>query len=332
MRYVICVLPCPARERRAGEASEGSWIERWLVVVAGESAPIPESQSEEPVVARQRPNDDRRGVRGESGRTAVKELNPSSRASGCGQCSVLETSTAADSVVRRKGTRIALYLEPDRFDLQFSTKELTHDVQAPSMLSMLKPRRVAWYLVGGADLRPFFVCSDEPGAISVRADVDWSGNEMTCRATSAGAVQLESHEIEAWSMIQQMVLLSSAESEPCAVDAPNVDRRETLRRRRNHAGPARIPRLVPKTWLSKRSKLLKRCQIRLTVNKMAKCTRKTKEKLLGAQKAAIAHESRKFAEEAIAAAEFAFASPREPPDKISPGQDTLEKERRCQAA
>ena len=135
-----------------------------------------------------------------AGLSAVQELKPSSRASGRGQCSVLETSTAAESVVHRKV-------------VQFSTKELTHDVQTPSMLSMLKPRRVAWYLVGGADLSPFFVCLDEPGATSVQADVDWSGNEMTCRTTSAGAVQLESHEIEAWSMIQQVVLLSSAESQ-----------------------------------------------------------------------------------------------------------------------
>ena len=104
-----------------------------------------------------------------AGLSAVKELLPSFRASVRGQCSALETSTAAESVVRRKGTRIALYLEPDRFDLQFFTKELTHDVQTPSMLSMLKPRRVAWYLVGGADLSPFFVCPDEPGAISVWA-------------------------------------------------------------------------------------------------------------------------------------------------------------------
>ena len=51
-----------------------------------------------------------------AGLSAVKELKPSSRASR-GQCSVLETSTAAESVVRLKGTRIALYLEPDRFDL-----------------------------------------------------------------------------------------------------------------------------------------------------------------------------------------------------------------------
>ena len=49
----------------------------------------------------------------------LSALKPSSRASGRGQRGVLETSTAAETVVRRKGTRIALYLEPDRFDLQF---------------------------------------------------------------------------------------------------------------------------------------------------------------------------------------------------------------------
>ena len=61
-----------------------------------------------------------------------------------------------------------------------------------------------------------------------------------------------------------------------------------------------------------------------SINNEAKCTRRTKEKLLGArkalesltQKAAIAHESRKLAGVAIAVAEFVFASPREPPDKM----------------
>ena len=140
-----------------------------------------------------------------TGLSAVKELKPSSRASGRGQCSVLETSTAAESVVHRKGTRIALHLGSDRFDLQFATKELTHDVQTPSMLSMLRLRRFVRYLLGAADLSPFFVCSDEPGALSVRAGVDWSGDAMTCKSTSAGVVQLESHQIYAWSVFQQVV-------------------------------------------------------------------------------------------------------------------------------
>ena len=59
--------------------------------------------------------------------------------------------------------------------------------------------------------------------------------------------------------------------------------------------------------------------------------RKTKDKLLArealessTQKTAVAHESRKLARVAITMADFAFASPREPPDKISPELDTLE--------
>ena len=78
-------------------------------------------------------------------------MKPSSRGSGRGQRGVLETSTAAKTVVHLEGTRIALHLEPDRFDLQFATKELAQDVQTPSMLPTLRFRRFAWYLVGGAD-------------------------------------------------------------------------------------------------------------------------------------------------------------------------------------
>ena len=74
---------------------------------------------------------------------------------------MLETSKAAETVVRRKGTRVASYLKQDRSDVQLATKELTHDVQTPSMLSMLRLARFAWYLVGGTDLSPFFAYLDE---------------------------------------------------------------------------------------------------------------------------------------------------------------------------
>ena len=45
-----------------------------------------------------------------------------------------------------------------------------------------------------------------------------------------------------------------------------MNRRETLVAGSKIAGLARIPRLVPKTWQSERSKLLKRCQTRLTAS------------------------------------------------------------------
>ena len=82
---------------------------------------------------------------------------PSSRTTGRGQRDVLELLTAAEATVFRRGTGIALYLGPDRFDLQFATKELAQDMQTPSKLSMLRLRRFVRYLLGAADVGP--LCS-----------------------------------------------------------------------------------------------------------------------------------------------------------------------------
>ena len=95
---------------------------------------------------------------------------PSSRATGRGQRDVLELLTAAEATVFRRGTGIALYLGPDRFDLQFATKELAQD-----MLSMLRLRRFVRYLLGAADVGPFFAYQDEPNTVLVWTDGDWSG-------------------------------------------------------------------------------------------------------------------------------------------------------------
>ena len=113
---------------------------------------------------------------------------PSSRAAGRGQRDVLEPLTAAEATVFRRGTGIALYLGPDRFDLQFATKELAQDVQTPSQLSMPRLRRFVRYLLGGADVGPFFAYQDESNTVLVWTDGDWSGNAVTCKSTSAGAV------------------------------------------------------------------------------------------------------------------------------------------------
>ena len=142
---------------------------------------------------------------------------PSSRATGRGQRDVLELLTAAEATVFRRGTGIALYLGPDRFDLQFARKELAQDMQTPSKLSMLRLRRFVRYLLGAADVGPFFAYQDEPNTVLVWTDGDWSGNAVTCKSTSAGAVFLGRHTIETRSVNQQVVSLSSAESEFYAI-------------------------------------------------------------------------------------------------------------------
>ena len=55
---------------------------------------------------------------------AKSSPTPSSRATGRGQRDVLELLKAAKDTTFRRGTGIALYLGPDRFDLQFATKAL----------------------------------------------------------------------------------------------------------------------------------------------------------------------------------------------------------------
>ena len=71
------------------------------------------------------------------------------------------------------------------------------------------------------------------------------------------------------------------------------------------AGVARVPRLVPKVWLSKRSKLSEKVPDTVdSINNEAKCMRRTKEKLLGARKA-LKPLTQKVA---VAVAEFAFVS------------------------
>ena len=129
---------------------------------------------------------------------------PSSRATGRGQRDVLELLTAAEATVFRRGTGIALYLGPDRFDLQFATKELAQVMQTPSKLSMLGLGRFVRYLLAAADVRPFFAYQDEPNSVLVWTDGDWSGNVVTCKSTSAGAVQLGSHTIESAGGVAQV--------------------------------------------------------------------------------------------------------------------------------
>ena len=72
----------------------------------------------------------------------------------------------------------ALYLGPDRFDLQFATKEVAQDVQTPSKLSMLSLRRFVRFLFGVADVGPFIAYQDDPNKHGVWFGLMVTGVEM----------------------------------------------------------------------------------------------------------------------------------------------------------
>ena len=121
--------------------------------------------------------------------------------------------------MHREGMRIAFYLGPDRSDLLFAARELARGVQILSMLLTLELRRFAWYPIGAAGVSPLFAYSDAPGT---------GGNELTCKSTSAGAVQLEHYVIEASSVARQVVSFSSDKNESHATKKSKADRWETL--------------------------------------------------------------------------------------------------------
>ena len=176
---------------------------------------------------------------------------------------------------------IAPYLGPDRFDLLFAARELARDMQILSMLSTLKLRRFAWYPIGAADVSQFFAYSDEPGTMLVWTDADWSGDELTCKSTSAGAVQLEYYVIEPWSVFQQVVSFSSDENESYATEMSKADRWETLDHRWNQ-----IPETRAKVVAEQTIQAVEKVPDTIDcINNGAKFTRRTKEKLLGARKA-----------------------------------------------
>ena len=101
------------------------------------------------------------------------------------------------------------------------------------MLLTLELRLFAWYPIGAADVGLFFAYQDEPNTVLVWTDGGWNGNELTCKSTSAGTVQLVYYGIEAWSVVQQVVSFSSDKNESYATKKSKADRWETLDHRWN---------------------------------------------------------------------------------------------------
>ena len=129
---------------------------------------------------------------------------PCSRATGRGQRDVLEPLTAAEATVfRRHGDCFVSRIRQVPSAVCDEGARSRH--ADAKKLSMLRLRRFVSYLLGAADVGPFFAYQDEPNTVLVWTDDDWSGNAVTCQSTSAGAVQLESHTFETWSVNQQVV-------------------------------------------------------------------------------------------------------------------------------
>ena len=107
----------------------------------------------------------------------------------------------------------ANYLATDRPDIGFSVKELCKSMSSPTNSSWDKLIRVVKYLKRCPRLVISYDWQDEDAELQVYSDANWAGCRKTRKSTSGGGIMKGRHLLKAWSRNQNIVALSSAESE-----------------------------------------------------------------------------------------------------------------------
>ena len=104
------------------------------------------------------------------------------------------------------------YLSQDRPDLKFASMQVCCAMAKPTMRDMERVKRVGRYLVGKPRARCWFRWQ-QSGELEAYSDADWRGDKATRRSVSAGVIMRGGHYLKVWIKKQQVVALSSAESE-----------------------------------------------------------------------------------------------------------------------
>ena len=112
-------------------------------------------------------------------------------------------------------TGIVLYLSGDRFDLMYPARPLAADLVSPTNQSWWRLKRLVKYLLGTVTLALLYPYQNEKEAsrYSAYGDSDWAGDKVTRKSISSGIIFRGKHPLEFWCTGQQLVSLSSGESE-----------------------------------------------------------------------------------------------------------------------
>ena len=121
--------------------------------------------------------------------------------------------TPGETYVYRSVNGRLLYLSADRVDIQFALKESSRGMTTPLKRHELRLRRVVRYLLGTGNLMLIFRYQQFPDKIDVYVDGDWAGDLETRRSTSCDIALFGKHLLESHAVTQQVLALSSAESE-----------------------------------------------------------------------------------------------------------------------
>ncbi|CAK0793479.1 unnamed protein product [Prorocentrum cordatum] len=136
-----------------------------------------------------------------------------------GSKTVGKTRDAADPL-DEEGTALyralvgtALYVGQDRPEAQYATKEVARYMSTPTRSAWCALKRLCKYYSEVPLLVWEFNYQKMPEDVRVVTDANWAGELEALRSTSAGWVYFGSHLLEAYSSTQQIVALSTAESE-----------------------------------------------------------------------------------------------------------------------
>ena len=107
----------------------------------------------------------------------------------------------------------ANYMAQDRADIGFAVKELCRHMANPRKSDFDKLKRLGRYLINKSRVVAYFAYQEQPEALDVYVDTDHGGCLATRKSTSGGIVMLGTHCLQAWSVNQQVIALSSGEAE-----------------------------------------------------------------------------------------------------------------------
>ena len=122
---------------------------------------------------------------------------------------------AAISAYRSHVAR-ANYIAQDRPDIGYAVCALCQEMAAPTIGALRRLKRLVRYLKGQRQWTQLFEFPDAgPGSEPIRGhcDLDWAGDQVTRRSTSAGCLMMNGTAAKHWVRKQKVISRSSAEAE-----------------------------------------------------------------------------------------------------------------------
>ena len=104
------------------------------------------------------------------------------------------------------------YLSQERPHLWFASMQVCCAMAKATMRDMERVKRIGFFLVGKPKARCRFRWQQSGGLVAY-SDADWRGDKATRRSVSAGVIMRGGHGLKVRTKKQQVVSLSSAESE-----------------------------------------------------------------------------------------------------------------------